>query len=208
MDSQDSKLITGAYAKLKDKLAAFIPAARLVSDPLRTMAYGTDASFYRLNPKLVVEVVDEAEVIKCLQLARELQTPVTFRAAGTSLSGQAITDSVLLRLGWGWRQYSISDDGSKIRLQPDAKLQNIAKACAERVIVPDGVTCCSWAGDKGFTQPELNDSALHNLKPALTEDCEAGYSTSRTCEIGLSYHSGLYYRSIVYLVNQCSDAKH
>ncbi len=97
---------------------AFIPASRLISDPLRTLAYGTDASFYRLIPKLVVEVADETEVVRCLELARKNSTPVTFRAAGTSLSGQAITDSVLLRLGHGWREYSINEDASEIRLQP------------------------------------------------------------------------------------------
>ena len=84
------------------------------------------------------------------------------------------------------------------------KLRNIAEACVEHVIVPDEVSCCGWAGDKGFSVPELNASALLKLKPALTDDCTAGYSTSRSCEIGLSMHSGLYYRSIVYLVDQCS----
>ena len=97
---------------------AFIPASRLISDPLRTLAYGTDASFYRLIPKLVVEVADESEVTRCLELAREHGTPVTFRAAGTSLSGQAITDSVLLRLGHGWRRHAINEDASEVRLQP------------------------------------------------------------------------------------------
>ncbi|MBC8210392.1 MAG: FAD-binding oxidoreductase [Gammaproteobacteria bacterium] len=84
------------------------------------------------------------------------------------------------------------------------KLLKIAEACAEHVIVPDEVTCCGWAGDKGFSVPELNASALLKLKPALADNCTAGYSTSRSCEIGLSLHSGLYYRSIVYLVEQCA----
>ncbi|MFZ1494883.1 MAG: (Fe-S)-binding protein, partial [Candidatus Competibacter denitrificans] len=85
------------------------------------------------------------------------------------------------------------------------KLKAIAEACAERVIIPDRVSCCGWAGDKGFTLPELNASALRDLKAALPEACQSGYSTSRTCEIGLSLHSGRYYRSIVYLVDRCSQ---
>ena len=36
--------------------AEFIPKARQYTDPVRTFAYGTDASFYRLNPKMVVKV--------------------------------------------------------------------------------------------------------------------------------------------------------
>ena len=77
---------------------------------MRTFAYGTDASFYRLNPKLVVKVHTEDEVRRVLPIARRLAVPVTFRAAGTSLSGQAITDSVLLKLshtGKNFRNYTI-----------------------------------------------------------------------------------------------------
>jgi D-lactate dehydrogenase len=87
------------------------------------------------------------------------------------------------------------------------KLRKIAETCATKVIVPDEVACCGWSGDRGFTYPELNASALRNLRPALPADCQSGYSTSRTCEIGLSLHSGRYYRSIVYLVDRCSRAK-
>ena len=86
----------------------------------------------------------------------------------------------------------------------ETKLLAIAQACARKVVAPDQVGCCGWAGDRGFTTPELNASALRELSAALPADCSAGYSTSRTCEIGLSLHSGLYYRSIVYLVERAS----
>ena len=86
----------------------------------------------------------------------------------------------------------------------ETKLLAIAQACARKVVAPDQVGCCGWAGDRGFTAPELNASALRELSAALPADCSAGYSTSRTCEIGLSLHSGLYYRSIVYLVERAS----
>jgi len=88
-----------------------------------------------------------------------------------------------------------------------AKLKAIAETCVETVIIPDRIGCCGWAGDKGFTHPELNASALRDLKAALPDDCQSGYSTSRTCEIGLSLHSGRYYRSIVYLVDRCSQPR-
>jgi D-lactate dehydrogenase len=106
-------------AALKQDLAGFIDDKRLVDDPLRTLAYGTDASFYRLVPQLVVRVRSEDEVVRLLQLAQLYDTPLTFRAAGTSLSGQAITDSVLVMLdGDAWRDYAIADDAATIRLQP------------------------------------------------------------------------------------------
>jgi D-lactate dehydrogenase len=107
------------YTALKDELAEFIDPARLIDDPLRTLAYGTDASFYRLIPRLVVKVNDEPEMVRILAAAHRCNTPVTFRAAGTSLSGQAISDSVLLLLsGDYWRGYTINEDASIIRLQP------------------------------------------------------------------------------------------
>ncbi|TRX74138.1 FAD-binding and (Fe-S)-binding domain-containing protein [Pseudomonas mangiferae] len=94
-----------------------IPRERRFDDPLSTLAFGTDASFYRLIPKLVVRVESEAEVAELLSLAHAERVPVTFRAAGTSLSGQAISDSVLIVLGDAWNGRDIRDDGARIRLQ-------------------------------------------------------------------------------------------
>ncbi len=95
-----------------------IPAERRFDDPLSTLAYGTDASFYRLLPKLVVRVESEDEVVGLLRLADAARVPVTFRAAGTSLSGQAVSDSVLIVLGDRWNGREIRRDGAQIRLQP------------------------------------------------------------------------------------------
>jgi D-lactate dehydrogenase len=73
-------------------------------------------------------------VVACLQTCRELGLPITFRAAGTSLSGQACTDSVLLMLAdTGWNEYIISADGSEITLQP-----GIRGAQANRYLAPYG----------------------------------------------------------------------
>jgi len=94
---------------------------------------------------------------------------------------------------------------SSVKMQLSEKLKAVAEACAEKVIIPDDVHCCGFAGDRGFTYPELNDAALAGLNAALTEDCLAGYSNSRTCEIGLAAHSGLSYQSLIYLVDRCSS---
>lgn len=95
-----------------------IPAERRFDDPLSTLAFGTDASFYRLIPKLVIRVESEDEVVGLLKLAQRDHVPVTFRAAGTSLSGQAISDSVLIVLGDNWNAREIRGQGTQIRLQP------------------------------------------------------------------------------------------
>jgi D-lactate dehydrogenase len=79
----------------------------------------------------------------------------------------------------------------------------LMKACSTDVVIPEHITCCGWAGDKGFTTPELNESALATLESQV-DKCIADYSTSRTCEIGLSHHSNIDYQSIVYLVDKCT----
>ena len=84
----------------------------------------------------------------------------------------------------------------------------VAKACAKNVLVPAEIGCCAFAGDKGFTEPELNEWALRKLKPQVEKaGATMGVSNSRTCEIGLSTHSGIDYCSIAHLVNICSKRK-
>src|SRR5450432_2193984 len=106
------------YVVLARLLEGVMPKARIATDRLRTLSYGTDASFYRLIPKIVVTVQSEAEVIGVMARCAVAGAPATFRAGGTSLSGQAITDSVLIVLGEGWQGSSIPDDGRLITLQP------------------------------------------------------------------------------------------
>jgi D-lactate dehydrogenase len=111
-------MLSGKYKILYELLISTIDKARIFHDPLYTLAYGTDASFYRLIPKIVVRAKNEGEVSLILKAAFDLSIPVTFRAAGTSLSGQAISDSVLVIAGNNWKNFSINEDGTEIRLQP------------------------------------------------------------------------------------------
>ena len=106
------------YDALHGAVAAYIPDERLIVDPLRLLTWGGDASFYRLVPKIAVVVDSEEEIVRRLADCARLSTPVTFRAAGTSLSGQAITDSVLVLLGDNWRRCQIGADAATVTLQP------------------------------------------------------------------------------------------
>ncbi len=110
-----------------------IPTARWFDDALSCLAFGTDASFYRLIPQLVLRVESEAEVVQLLTLAYQHQVAITFRAAGTSLSGQAVTDSVLLVLGENWQHYQIHGLGEQITLAP-----GVIGAQANRYLQPYG----------------------------------------------------------------------
>jgi D-lactate dehydrogenase len=86
----------------------------------------------------------------------------------------------------------------------EAKLRALLAACAETVIEPAGVTCCGFAGDRGFVVPELNRHALRHIHQELPAGCACGVSTNRTCEIGLTAETGLHYRSAAYLLEACS----
>ena len=126
-------MLPDRYQRFLTDISALVPQGRLFTDPLRTLAYGTDASFYRLIPKIVVRADTEAEIAAILKAADHADTPVTFRAAGTSLSGQAVSDSVLIVAGGSWNRYEIIDNGGGIRLQP-----GVIGGHANRYLAPYG----------------------------------------------------------------------
>ncbi|WP_234985861.1 FAD-binding and (Fe-S)-binding domain-containing protein [Pseudogulbenkiania subflava] len=135
-------MLQGAYREFHHRLQEQIDSRRIYTDPLSTLAYGTDASCYRLTPKIVVKTQHESEVQAILALAAELALPVTFRAAGTSLSGQAVSDSILVVASHGWKGIEVLENGAAIRLQPGVvgAAANAALAPFGRKIGPDPAT--------------------------------------------------------------------
>ena len=105
----------GVRARLADSTIA---PSRIMTDALMTYAYSADASSYRLVPAVVVIVNSEDEVRAVIAAARAEKLPLTFRAAGTSLSGQAMTTGVLAVLGDGFKKMQILDNGDRITLGP------------------------------------------------------------------------------------------
>jgi D-lactate dehydrogenase len=85
----------------------------------------------------------------------------------------------------------------------DHKIIALAKICASEVLVAE-TNCCGFAGDRGFSYPELNRHGLKDLSEQIPKGVLNGYSNSRTCEIGLSLHSGINFSSIIYLVERAS----
>ncbi len=85
----------------------------------------------------------------------------------------------------------------------DNMLMELAGMCAEKV-VSTRTNCCGFAGDKGFTHPELNRHGLRHLVEQLPAGAKRGFSTNRTCEIGLSEEGGIPFMSILYLVEECT----
>lgn len=79
----------------------------------------------------------------------------------------------------------------------------VASLCADNV-VGSNIPCCGMAGDRGMRYPELTGASLQHLN---VSGCSDGYSTSRTCEMSLSNHSGINFRGLVYLVDEATKAK-
>jgi D-lactate dehydrogenase len=127
-------MLAPSYQKLKDILSISIDSKRILTNPLQTLAYGTDASFYRLIPQIVILAHNEAEVIEIIKQSKKLDIALTFRAAGTSLSGQAITDSVLVVATHGWKSFELLENNKKIKLEP-----GIVGARANTFLAPHGL---------------------------------------------------------------------
>ncbi|PKP09471.1 MAG: 4Fe-4S ferredoxin [Bacteroidetes bacterium HGW-Bacteroidetes-4] len=91
---------------------------QFLSSELMRIAYAADAGCYQKIPQLVIKSKNDEEVRFILAHLNSKGIPVTFRAAGTSLSGQAISDSVLLEArGDNWSKVSVLDDGKRVKTQ-------------------------------------------------------------------------------------------
>ena len=129
-------MLEGKYQDFYNKISITISKDKIFTDKLHTLAYGTDASFYRLIPKIVIKTDTPKEVEQILKLSNELELSVTFRAAGTSLSGQAISDSILIVTSRNFRDFKIAADKSSISLQPaltGQEVNNILAPYAKKI---------------------------------------------------------------------------
>ncbi len=103
---------------LREALAAIVGSGRVLDRPVDLIAFASDASFYRLIPKAVVFPSSMDEVRSLFRLSRERRIPMTFRAAGTSLSGQAVSDGILVEVARHWRGLQVLEGGAKVKVQP------------------------------------------------------------------------------------------
>jgi D-lactate dehydrogenase len=99
-------------------LEAILPADRIKAKLIDLAAYAPDAGFYYLRPKAVVQPVSEDEIVALFRFSQQHSVPLTFRTGGTSLSGQAITDGVLVDLSRYWKGISVEEGGDHVRVQP------------------------------------------------------------------------------------------
>jgi D-lactate dehydrogenase len=114
-------------------LTAAIPAGRVLARPIDRIAWASDASFYRLVPSAVVHASSADEVRRLFAVSRAHGVPLVFRSGGTSLSGQSVTDGVLVETARGFRRLAAEDAGGRIRVQP-----GVIGAHANRALKPFG----------------------------------------------------------------------
>lgn len=104
------------YLEFAKQIIKEIPSDLIFTDNLTRLVYGSDASCYRITPQVVVKAHNEAHILSVLKLANELNLEVTFRGAGTSLSGQALSSGILVMVQDGWHKHEIIDNGKAIKL--------------------------------------------------------------------------------------------
>ena len=123
--------LKGKYLDFYNQIQKTIPNDRIFTDELHLLTYGTEGSFYRLTPKIILRTENIDEIQEILKLSNELSLPITFRAGGTSLSGQSITDSILVMTSRDWNKITVNDDKTKITMQP-----SVLGAHANTVLAP------------------------------------------------------------------------
>lgn len=99
-------------------LETILPKDRIRGRLIDLVAYASDAGFYYLRPQAVVLPVSDEEIIALFKFSHQHQVPVTFRAAGTSLSGQSISDGILVDLSQHWNFVRVEDKGETVRVHP------------------------------------------------------------------------------------------
>src|SRR5215510_10189556 len=103
---------------LQTQLSQIISSSRVHTRLIDRIAYANDASYFRLVPQAVVQPNSINEIQSLFKFTQQHKIPMTFRAAGTSLSGQAVTDGILVDISKHWGKYSIEDGAKHIRFQP------------------------------------------------------------------------------------------
>jgi D-lactate dehydrogenase len=111
-------MTTAIATSLRDSLAAIVGPDRVLDRPVDLIAFASDASFYRLIPKAVAFAGSVEDVRGLFRLSHEQKIPMTFRAAGTSLSGQSVSDGILVEVARNWRGIQVLEGGAKVKVQP------------------------------------------------------------------------------------------
>src|SRR3954470_14618861 len=132
-DRAPDAVAAGTPEPLRSELTALLGPERVLVRPIDLIRYASDASPYRLIPKVVVMAHDTGDVAKVMDYARRNAIPLVFRGGGTSLNGQGQTDGILVDVRRHWRGIDVLDGGDRARVRPGTVL-----GYANRVLAPYG----------------------------------------------------------------------
>jgi len=135
---------------IQSQLSEIIHPSRVLTSPLHRIAYANDASYFRLVPQAVVQPNSIGEIQSLFRFTQQNKIPMTFRAAGTSLSGQAQTDGILVDISKHWGNYHVEENRRLIRFQPGIVggfINNILKPYGRRIGPdPASIDACMMGG--------------------------------------------------------------
>ena len=135
---------------LHEQLSQIIHPDRVLTSYLHRTAYANDASYFHLVPQAVVQPNSISEIQALFQFTQRSHIPMTFRAAGTSLSGQAVTDGILVDISKHWGNYKVEDEARLILTQPGIVggfLNNVLKPLGRRIGPdPASIDACMMGG--------------------------------------------------------------
>ncbi len=124
---------------MREQLLKILPPERIRDRYIDLVSFASDAGFYYLLPKAVVQPLSEQEIISLFELSQSHNIPLVFRTGGTSLSGQSITDGILVDLSQFWNKIAVEDNGDQVRVQPGiiGAMVNLHLKRFKRKIGPD-----------------------------------------------------------------------
>lgn len=151
--------------------AAVNDPAQVKTRAIDLHANAHDASHFLLIPQAVVTAGSAADVGGLLRASAEQGVPLTFRSGGTSLSGQAVTDGVLVDVRRNFRDVEVLDGGARVRVQPGVTVRalNARLAPYGRKFGPDPASeaACTVGGVVANNSSGMNCGTVDNAYRTL-----------------------------------------
>ena len=99
-------------------LHEYLDKSKILNREIDRLAYSRDASIYRMLPETVVRPKDYTDIRKLFKYANANNKSITFRASGTSLSGQTVTNGIIAEIAYDWQKSIVKNSGKSILLEP------------------------------------------------------------------------------------------
>ncbi|MEU3992047.1 FAD-binding and (Fe-S)-binding domain-containing protein [Streptomyces platensis] len=141
---------SGTPEPLRGDLIALLGADKVLHSLSDLVRYASDASPYRFVPQVVVLAEDLDDISAVFSYAHGKGRKVVFRAAGTSLNGQAQGEDILVDVRRHWAGIEVLDGGARARIRPGTTVlrANTTLARYGRLLGPDpaSAVACTLGG--------------------------------------------------------------